>query len=288
MKLHSSHSGGEDRAEAEVHIAATTSDGTSVVCDPGSSKGTSCEVEADIGPGPEQSGDTKSDLPAEEELLGNPVQQEHEGGTAESVAEKPQEQIKDGEDGSAAVEQSPAITFSSNTTQSEETEKRDAIEAAPLQVSGVTRTREEELAGGAEDDDGAEAGASSTHTQSGGVSAVQLCEAAVTPGGPEKKDSWDSDGEPGAGPSTVNAEPPQSKNTTDPFGPGYLDDVSDSQLNTIILTELEVMEEDHEDATDLICGLIRELSSLNRTVMATHRELENLRRSSKSSRGCKR
>ncbi|KAK9539807.1 hypothetical protein VZT92_002302 [Zoarces viviparus] len=283
MKLHSSHSGGEDRAEAEVHIAATASDGTSVVCDPGGSKGTSCEVEADMGPGPEQSGDTKSDLPAEEEeeeeeLLGNQVQQEHEGGTAESAAEKPQEQVKDGEDGSAAVVQSPAFTFSSNTTQSEETEKRDAIEAAPLQVS---RTREEELTGDAEDDDGAEAGASSTHTQSGGLSAVQLCEAAVTPGGPEKKDSWDSDGEPGAGPSTVN--------TTDPFGSGYLDDVSDSQLNAIILTEEVVMEEDHEDATDLICGLIRELSSLNRTVMATHRELENRRRrSSKSSRGCKR
>ncbi|XP_075946581.1 uncharacterized protein LOC142948437 [Anarhichas minor] len=291
MKLQSSHSGGEDRAETEVHIAATTSDGTSVVCDPGSSKGTSCEVEADIGPGPEQSGDTKSDLPAEEEeeeLLGNQVQQEREGGTAEIVAEKPQEQIKDGGDGSAAVDQSPAITFSSNTTQSEETEKRDAMEAAPLQVSGVTRTREEELTGDAEDDDGAEAGASSTHTQSGGVSAVQHGEAAVTPGGPVKKDSWDSDGEPGAGPSTVNAEPPQRKNTTDPFGSGYLDYVSDSQLNTIILTEEVVMEEDHEDATDLICGLIRELSSLNRKVMATHRELENLRRSSKSSRGCKR
>ncbi|XP_068585078.1 break repair meiotic recombinase recruitment factor 1-like isoform X2 [Cebidichthys violaceus] len=285
-KVQCSHCGGEDRAETEVHIAATTSHGTSVVSEPGGSEGTRSEVEAGVGPGPEQRGDTKSDLPAEEEeeeLLGNQVQQEHEGATAE----KPQEQVNDGGDGSAAVDQSPAITLSSHTAQSEETEDRDAIEAAPPQASGETRTGEEELTGDAADDDGAEASSTRT-TQAGGVSAVQLCEAAVTPGGSEDKDSCDSDGEPGAGPPTVNAEPPQTRDAADPFGSGSLDYVSDSQLNTIVLTEEVVMEEEHEDATDLICGLITELSSLNRKVMTSHRELENLRRSSKSSRGCKR
>ncbi|XP_034388049.1 uncharacterized protein LOC117730437 [Cyclopterus lumpus] len=296
MKLQSSHCGGEDRTETEVHIAANTSDGISVVSDPGCSKDKSCEVEGGIGPGPEQTGDTKSDLPAgeeEEDMLGNQDQQEHEGGTAEIVAENFQEQMQDREDRSAAV-QSPAITCSSHTTQREETENWDAIEAASLQVSSVTRTREEELTGDAGDDGVAEAGASSTHTQSGGPKAVQHCEAAGTPSGSEMKDNCDSDGEPGAGPSSVNSEPPLTRDTTDPFGSGSLDYVSDSQLNTIILSEEVLMERedrdcpDHEDATDLICGLIRELSTLNRKVMATHRELENRRRSSKSSRGCKR
>nr|XP_046189885.1 cyclic nucleotide-gated cation channel beta-1 [Oncorhynchus gorbuscha]XP_046189886.1 cyclic nucleotide-gated cation channel beta-1 [Oncorhynchus gorbuscha]XP_046189888.1 cyclic nucleotide-gated cation channel beta-1 [Oncorhynchus gorbuscha]XP_046189889.1 cyclic nucleotide-gated cation channel beta-1 [Oncorhynchus gorbuscha] len=72
----------------------------------------------------------------------------------------------------------------------------------------------------------------------------------------------------------------------DPFGVLPLDDVSDSQLNTITLTEKEEeeKEEGHEDATELVCGLIRELSYLNRVVMATHRELESLRRGNKTAR----
>ncbi|XP_031677853.1 uncharacterized protein si:ch211-286b5.2 isoform X1 [Oncorhynchus kisutch] len=72
----------------------------------------------------------------------------------------------------------------------------------------------------------------------------------------------------------------------DPFGVLPLDDLSDSQLNTITLTEKEEeeKEEGHEDATELVCGLIRELSYLNRVVMATHRELESLRRGNKTVR----
>ncbi|KAM8878416.1 uncharacterized protein AB9W97_014269 isoform 2-T2 [Spinachia spinachia] len=291
MNLHSSQCGGEDRAEPEVHTASTTPEGTCVACDPGCSQGNSCVVEGGERPAPEPTSAPKSDLPAEEKeekRFGNQLKQEHEGGTAEIVAEKLQEHLKGGkDDGSAAVDQSAATTRSSITPLSEETEDRDAMEAAPLQV---TRTRGEELNGDERDGGVAEAGASSTHTQSGGVTAVQPFEAPVTPSGSEIKDTWDSDGEPGAGSSTGNAEPPQ----TDPFGSGYFDYVSDSQLNTIILTEEEVMEReedvcspDLEDATDLICGLVKELSALNRRVMVTHRELENLRRS-KSSRGCKR
>ncbi|KAL3067279.1 hypothetical protein OYC64_017083 [Pagothenia borchgrevinki] len=299
IQLESSHCGGQDREETEVLITVTTSDGTSAACDP---MGESCEVEGVIAPGPEQTADTKSDPPPteeeKEELLENPDQQEPEGSAAEIPAEKPQEPIEDGEDGSAAAgDQSPAITLYSNPTQNEETENGDAMEAAVLQVNSDTRTSEkkEELTGGAGDGaedgagDGAEAGALPTDPQSGGSNTVKLCEAAALPSGSERKDSCDGDKEHSAG-STSNAEPLQTWDTTDPFGSGYLDYVTDSQLNTISLSEVDVMEEedlgspDHEDATELICGLIRELSSLNRKVMATHRDLENLRRSSKTSR----
>ncbi|XP_036067435.1 uncharacterized protein DDB_G0285291 isoform X4 [Oryzias melastigma] len=66
---------------------------------------------------------------------------------------------------------------------------------------------------------------------------------------------------------------------------GCSDDVSDSQLNTIVFTE-ELMEDQYclEDASELLCGIISELSSINRRVMAAHRELEKLRRSRKASR----
>ncbi|XP_028446487.1 uncharacterized protein LOC114563802 isoform X1 [Perca flavescens] len=288
IKLQSSHCGEDDRAETEVHIAVPTSDGTGTVCDPGCSKGKSCEVEGGIVPDPEQTGDTKSDPPAEDELLGNQEQQELEGRTAEIVAEKPQEQIKDGEDGSALVNQSPAFTFDSNPTENEETENWDAIKAALLQVNGATRAKDEkkeELTADAGDSDGPEAVALSTDTRSAEFTAVELCEAAVTPSGSGRKDTGDCDDKP---------EPPQTRDTADPFGSGYLDYVSDSQLNTIVMTEVMEKEEDlgsadcHEDATDLICGLVRELSSLNRKVMATHRELENLRRGSKASRSSSR
>ncbi|XP_049423462.1 uncharacterized protein LOC125883277 [Epinephelus fuscoguttatus] len=286
IKLQSSHCGGDDRAETEVHNAI--SDATEAASNPGCLKGKSCGVEGGTESGPEQTGDTKSDPPAveeEEQVLGNQEQQEPEGHTAEIVAAQPQEQMK--EDGSAVIDQSPAITFYSNPTQNEETENPDAAKAAPVSVNGVIGTRHEskrELVG--------EAGASSTSRCSGGFKAVELCKAAVTPSGSERKDSCNYADEPGAGPSTVNAEPPETQDSSDPFGSGCLDYVSDSQLYTIVLTEEEVMERDeepgspdhHEDATQLICGLITELSSLNRKVMAAHRELESLRRSSKSSR----
>ncbi|XP_070842210.1 uncharacterized protein [Chaetodon trifascialis] len=269
MTLQSSHCGGDDRAQTEVCIAVTTSNGTTTVCDPGYAKGESGEAEGDMVPALEQTGGTKSDPSAEEELLGNPEQQELDGHTAESMADKPQEQMKDGGDGSEVADQSPTISFYSNPM---ETEDQDAMEAAPVQENAIIRMRDEktgELTCDDEDGDGAEAGASSTDSRSGGLSCgyVELCEAAVSPGGSERKDS------------------------TDPFGSGHLDYVSDSQLNAIALSEEGVMEREEDlgsshyhDATDLVCGLIRELSSLNRTVMATHRVLENLRRSSKSSR----
>ncbi|XP_059203165.1 FK506-binding protein 5-like [Centropristis striata] len=264
----SSSCGEDDRAEPEVHMAVTDSDGSS-------SKGESGEG------GGELTGEPKSEPPAEEEeeeeeeeeLFGNQQQQELEG------HREAQEPVKDTEVESAVVEQCPVLTSYSNQTENEQTENRAAAEAALLLVTGTSDKKEEELTGGAGSSDGAE-GASSSDSRSGGFSPE------------ERKHRCDADGVPGADPSALNA---QTRDSSDPFGSGNLDYVSDSQLNTIFLTEEEEMEREEddspdgpEDATDLICGLIRELSSLNRKVMAAHRELENLRRSSKSSRSATR
>lgn len=157
------------------------------MCDPGCSKGQSYEAEGIIAPGPEKNCDTESDRPAEDE---EEEQQEVEECTAEIMDEKPQDQMKDG---SAVVDQSPDITFYSNPNPliHSLTENGGAIPAALLQLNSVTRTRDEELTGGAGDSDRAEAGASSTDTWSGGFNcgSVELCEAAVTPSGSERKDS---------------------------------------------------------------------------------------------------
>ncbi|MCJ8748191.1 hypothetical protein PDJAM_G00162090 [Pangasius djambal] len=71
---------------------------------------------------------------------------------------------------------------------------------------------------------------------------------------------------------------------TDLSVPWLLYSMTDSQLHKIALS-MELEEEpipegcdQQEDATELVRGLIGELSSLNRTVMAAHREMELLRR----------
>ncbi|XP_053712223.1 uncharacterized protein LOC128753979 [Synchiropus splendidus] len=72
------------------------------------------------------------------------------------------------------------------------------------------------------------------------------------------------------------------KETNDQFGPEADHYVSDSQLNEAWVEEALPCDESPsayiEDATELVCGLIQELSYLNLTVMSAHRELENLRR----------
>ncbi|XP_018520223.1 uncharacterized protein LOC108875657 isoform X1 [Lates calcarifer] len=293
IKLQSSHCGRDDRAETEVHIAATTSAETSTMCDPGCSEEKSCGAKGDTNPGPKQSGEPKSDPLAQEEVeeqLGSWERQENEGSTTEIMTTAPEKQSKDKEERSAEADCSPALSFYTNQTKNEDTEKKeDGSKTASLQVDDETKTRaeqKEEIGFGA--DDGAEVeGTSSTGFNCG---SVKLCDTAVTPSGSERKEKCDPEDEPG--PSTVKAKHSETKDTADPFDSGCLDDVSDSQLNTIVLIEEELMgrcedpgsSDCHEDATDLICGLIRELSSLNRKVMATHRELENLRRGSKTSR----
>uniref|UniRef100_UPI003AAB64DA uncharacterized protein n=1 Tax=Centroberyx gerrardi TaxID=166262 RepID=UPI003AAB64DA len=305
MKLQSRHCGGKDRAETEVHVAMTTSDGTSNVCDPGYSEGESCQAGSSMLPDPGQINESETDPPAEREgrLGSHPLigeeRQEQEGSAVEIMVEKCEKQRQDGEGGSGESDSYPATGFSTKTPQSEGTEReqQEGNQAAPLQVDSVAGTRDgrvERMGGEARDGDGADAGASSTHTGPGGIScgSEELFKAAVTPSGPEGKGNCGPDDNPGTGLSPVSTEHPQTRDAPDPFGSGSLYYVSDSQLNNIVLIEEEVMEADgglgasdcHEDATDLVCGLIRELSSLNRTVMATHRELESLRRGNKASR----
>ncbi|KAG7223793.1 hypothetical protein INR49_026476 [Caranx melampygus] len=106
-------------------------------------------------------------------------------------------------------------------------------------------------------------GGSLTFAQPGGLngSSVELCENAVTPAGSDRKDSCGLDDEPGS--STVNnTEHTQTSITTDPFGSGCMDYVEEEVMEK---TADPGSSNHHEDATDLICGLIGELSSLNTT-----------------------
>ncbi|XP_072240427.1 uncharacterized protein [Leuresthes tenuis] len=295
LKLQSSHCGEDDRAESEVHFAVTTSDGTSSVCDPGCSEGKGSEAEVGTVPGPELNGNPKSRQLTEEEEgenLGNQELRELKETTAEKMAEMPEEQVKRGEFGPAEVHLSSAST--SHTNQNEEGDNQDAIKAAVPQMNSVAKTEEEWKGEMGSDTTCGEEEASSTDTKSEGLNcgSVELCEAAVTPSVPERNDNCDPEDYRPAGPSAGNGEHAQIRKPDDTYGSGCLDYVSDSQLNTIVFNEEEVTETEEqpdpseclEDATDLICGLIRELSTLNRKVMAAHRELENLRRSSKTSR----
>ncbi|XP_075320607.1 uncharacterized protein LOC142379348 [Odontesthes bonariensis] len=299
LELQSSHCGEDDRAESEVNFAVATSDGTSSVCDPGCSEGKGSEAEVGTVPVPELTGNPKSRKLTEEEEeeeegenLGNQDLWELKETTAEKMAEMPEEQVKSAKFDPAEVHLSSAST--SHTSQNEEDDNQDAIKATVPQMNSVARTEEEMKGEMVGDAMCGEEGASSMDTKSEGLNcgSVELCEAAVTPSVPERNDNCDPEDDPAAGPSAGNGEHAQIRNPDDTYRPGCLDDVSDSQLNTIVLNEEEVAETEEqpdpsdclEDATDLICGLIRELSTLNRKVMAAHREVENLRRSSKTSR----
>lgn len=122
----------------------------------------------------------------------------------------------------------------------------------------------------------------------------QMCNRLVTPTGSGMNGSCVPNDIHRSGPSSVSTVPPQFRESSDQSGLGGLDYVSDSQLNTIIMTDAVMARENsvspdgYKDGTELIRGLIRELSSLNRTVMVTHRELESLRRKSKNSRNANR
>ncbi|XP_061685001.1 uncharacterized protein LOC133505694 isoform X2 [Syngnathoides biaculeatus] len=114
-----------------------------------------------------------------------------------------------------------------------------------------------------------------------------VCE--VGPSGDTKNNNMPSlDDEPGLG--AVSTEYPQTMNTNDLLGSGCFDFVSDSQLNNIPIEDQAESDKlvkpsgHEEDASGLMRGLIKELSFLNRTVMAAHREIENMRRGSKMSK----
>ncbi|XP_047434688.1 uncharacterized protein LOC125004250 [Mugil cephalus] len=292
LQLLPSQSGRDARTETERCDRATASDGTDAVCDPGFSEGKHCELEGVVVSGREQMGDSESNHDPEEEErehLCDTELQQLRATPGEIMAEIPEQEMKEVEDESTQVN-------CGADSQNEKSDNQDAIGAALL-VENRDEKREEST-GDVVCGHAAEECASCFDTQPEAINcgSVELDEAAVTPSISEKKDSSDPEDKPAAGPSTGNGEDTQTKDTVDPFGPGCLDYVSDSQLNTIVLIEEEVMTKGkenyipdcHEDASDLICGLIGELSSLNRKVMATHRELESLRRSSKSSRNPRR
>ncbi|XP_048103922.1 cyclic nucleotide-gated cation channel beta-1 isoform X1 [Alosa alosa] len=92
----------------------------------------------------------------------------------------------------------------------------------------------------------------------------------------------------GHAPEKLTHITPDPCHDPDPFDPLSVNTVSDSQLNDITLNmEMEDQHvpessRSHKDATELVCGLIRELSSLNRTIMAAHRELESFRRGNRT------
>ncbi|XP_062243630.1 uncharacterized protein LOC133953629 [Platichthys flesus] len=279
--LKSCRCGVNNRAETEVHVAVTTSDGFSPACDPGSSEVKSCEAERGTEPGPEQTGEPESCHQEKQEL---------EEGKTVITTETPEKQSTDGEDKSTEAGGCAAMGSYLNPAENEESEKKKAT--AGLQVQRETETsdelEEEMMVDGS--DGSEEEGISSTITGPGGFNcgSVELSEAAVTP--PGKKDCHDLKYE--LAPTTVTTGHTRTRDPTEVIASGGLDYVSDSQLNTIVLIDEEVKQREKTfgssdnpgDATDLICGLIRELSSLNQKVMATHRELENLQRGSKASK----
>ncbi|KAF3687337.1 hypothetical protein EXN66_Car003009 [Channa argus] len=303
MKLQSSHCEADNRTGTEVSVTVAIQNGTTTLCYPICSGGKSWEAERSTEIGLEKTDEPKSDPPAEgkvEEQLGNLEHQEFKGSSAE-IMNRDAESPKDDSDGALDVNCCPFNPFPINPSQNKLAEnKKDASQSSPLQVHSVIRARverKEKMVSDAGNKD--EAGVYSADTRPVGLccGSVELCEAAVTDCDHERKNSCEPGFELAAGSSAVNTEHTQTRVTTDPFGSGNSDYVSDSQMNSVVMIEEEVMkkeEEDcssshcHEDATDRIRGLIRELSSLNRKVMATHRELVNLRRGSKTSRSSKR
>ncbi|XP_061088091.1 uncharacterized protein LOC133122242 [Conger conger] len=88
-------------------------------------------------------------------------------------------------------------------------------------------------------------------------------------------------------PTPAQSPEPSDGSDSDPDPPTSRCSPSDSQLNNITLSEMGVGRSPdraggQEDASQLVCGLVQELSFLNRTVMAAHRELDNIRRGNKA------
>ncbi|KAM4750406.1 uncharacterized protein FYW61_002355 [Anableps anableps] len=277
------HGGDDYRAEADVHSAVTGSDGTRTTSNPGCSEGRDSEAKEISLTDPELSGSTEPTQPAkegEEKHLENLQPPEVKEATPSKMTQTPETQTRTGEDLSPKEQ-----TNSLNTSCAKQQEESDA-DAAPPQTLCVDGTSDESKLEVTDVicDDGAEEGASSAATRSADLNcgSENVCEASLAPTVQEMNYSCDPNGDPAAGPSVVHTEGAPTRYPEESSGSECLDYVSDSQLNTIVLIEERKEEPDPsdclEDATELICGLIRELSSLNRKVMVAHRELENLRR----------
>ncbi|XP_076001685.1 uncharacterized protein LOC142994738 [Genypterus blacodes] len=199
----------------------------------------------------------------------------------------------DEEDGSVGVnhDPDPAVPSSINPSQNEgrEEQNHDGCLVTSLQVDSAARSRNSKMeskGGDAEDVDGNEEAATNPSTTA--CMNGSNCNTTGTPNGSKGKDTHGP-----TCPPPLSAGPCHPGDVLDSFGSQCLDYVSDSQLNSVMFLDEEVVEnhgclgstECDEDATHLICGLIRELSSVNRTVMVTYRQLENVRRSSKGTKG---
>ncbi|MED6269224.1 hypothetical protein CHARACLAT_031040 [Characodon lateralis] len=123
-------------------------------------------------------------------------------------------------------------TDSLKTFFAKQQEEGDA-EGADPQMCRVKRTTDEgnlEM-NDAMGDDGAEEGASPELN----CSSEKLHEASLTPAVQEMNYSCDPSDDPTAGPSVVHTEHTRTRDPEDSSGPGCVDYVSDSQLNTIVL-----------------------------------------------------
>ncbi|XP_037096971.1 uncharacterized protein LOC119116016 [Syngnathus acus] len=247
--LHTSQDSAVDRPVTELHIPDAPCNGCDIVCKSSSLDGERhvCEEGSVLAPDPTV--DTESAPPA--------MGKEHH-------LEKPNPQEVDCE--------SFSLTSSDVEVQC---------------VSVGTDEKTHDLLGDAMDCEEDKADALSVNTQEGDCR-VKLCEV-IPSGGSETNNmlGHDDDHCPGA----VNTKQPQTINSSDSLGSGCFDFVSDSQLNNIELIDGQAIMEKvvkpsshEEDASPLICGLIKELSFLNRTIMAAHREIENMRRGSKNTR----
>ncbi|XP_043970261.1 uncharacterized protein si:ch211-286b5.2 isoform X1 [Gambusia affinis] len=260
----------DHQAETEVHSSVTDTDETTTARNPGCSEERDSEAKDGSLTDPELNGNTESIQLAQEgegKHLENPQPPK-----VKDAALAPEIQTKTEEDLSPREQKNSLHAFIAK-----QQEESDADAARPQTCSANGTTDESKLE---VTDSGGEEGASSAATQS----AESNCEASLAPTAQQMSNSCDpnDDDADAAVPSVVHTERAPTRNPENLSGSGVLDDVSDSQLNTIVL--IEEMKEGPdpsghlEDATELICGLIRELSSLNRKVMVAHRELENLRR----------
>ncbi|XP_054896876.1 uncharacterized protein si:ch211-286b5.2 [Poeciliopsis prolifica] len=253
------------QAETEVHSSVTDTNGTGTTCTPGRSEERDSEAKDGSLTDPELNGNTEPiqlAQEAEEKHLEDP----HPPGVKDA-APLPEIQTKTEEDLSPREQTNSLHAFIAR-----QQEESDADAAHPQMCGVIGATDESKLE--VTDGNGGEEGASFAATQSAELN----CEASLAPTAQETSNSCDPND--AAGPAVVHTEP--TRNPENSSGSGVLNYVSDSQLNNIVF--IEEMKEGPdplghlEDATELMCGLIRELSSLNRKVMVAHRELENLRR----------
>ncbi|XP_015258882.1 PREDICTED: uncharacterized protein LOC107103624 [Cyprinodon variegatus] len=252
------HSGDDHRAGTEVSHAVIESNGTGTTINPACLEGGQHEASGGSLAGSELNGNTELIQPAKEE------EKKHLENLLATEAQVPEIQIKMGEDFSQKVE--------INTLGAKQPEESDAEAAGPHMCcsSGTTDERNIETT----EQSSSSADSLSKELNSG---SKKLCVTSLTSSVPERSYSCDSNDDTAAGPSVAEHTP--TRDPGDLLSSGCLDYVSDSQLNTIPLIEEESDGSSRlEDATELICGLIRELSSMNRKVMVAHRELENLRR----------